>query len=397
MVLVLTPVLYPREVSWIDIVIAVVVATSALRGRSSGALRQVSSVLGFVVGFLIGTMVAPNLAHALASGAWRPVVAIVIVVVGASLGASLGGLVGSAAKVSMRRLKLGALDAAAGAAVGTLGSLFACWLLAGLVATAPWASLGSHIGSSRILATLDAVMPPIPSVETRVIQLFRTSDFPSVFANVVAPSVAAVEVSSPDQATAMAAAARPSVHRILATGNCSADHEGTGFVVASGLVITNAHVVAGSAGVTVDGRRGQVVLFDPNQDVAVISVSTLSWPVLRLASGPLSLGPAAVVGFPLNGALSIAPAGVAGEVSAATRDIYASTVLARSMIVVNGDVQPGNSGSPLLQGGGVVGMVFSKSLTLPLTAYAITNAVIRSEVLRVTAPRPVSSGVCVSN
>jgi hypothetical protein len=131
--------------------------------------------------------------------------------------------------------------------------------------------------------------------------------------------------------------------------------------------------------------------------VAVISVSTLSWPVLRLASGPLSLGPAAVVGFPLNGALSIAPAGVAGEVSAATRDIYASTVLARSMIVVNGDVQPGNSGSPLLQGGGVVGMVFSKSLTLPLTAYAITNAVIRSEVLRVTAPRPVSSGVCVSN
>ena len=56
---------------------------------------------------------------------------------------------------------------------------------------------------------------------------------------------------------------------------CDRVQEGTGFVAGPGLVVTNAHVVAGESHTrisTLDGRRyeTEVVAFDPDRDLAVL-------------------------------------------------------------------------------------------------------------------------------
>ena len=73
--------------------------------------------------------------------------------------------------------------------------------------------------------------------------------------------------------------AHASVVRILGTA-CGLAVQGSGWVAAPGLVVTNAHVVAGEDDTTVeaDGGRGmdaQAVAFDPHNDVAVLRVAGL--------------------------------------------------------------------------------------------------------------------------
>src|SRR5690606_7815495 len=62
---------------------------------------------------------------------------------------------------------------------------------------------------------------------------------------------------------------------------------GSGFVIRSGHVVTNAHVVAGEPTTTVrldDGSEltARVVLFDPARDLAVLEVDGLDRPGLEL-------------------------------------------------------------------------------------------------------------------
>ena len=59
---------------------------------------------------------------------------------------------------------------------------------------------------------------------------------------------------------------------------CGRIQEGSGFVVAGDLVVTNAHVVAGSTTTPVSARTASVldadvVAFDPVRDLAVLRVA----------------------------------------------------------------------------------------------------------------------------
>ena len=74
-------------------------------------------------------------------------------------------------------------------------------------------------------------------------------------------------------------AARPSVVRVRGNA-CGLGVEGSGWIVRPGLVVTNAHVVAGIEPPVIDRRGGRsysarVVSFDARNDVAILRVSGL--------------------------------------------------------------------------------------------------------------------------
>jgi uncharacterized membrane protein required for colicin V production len=387
---------YPFSVSWVDLVIMAMVVLAALRGRAQGALRQLVGWVGLVVGFILGTMTAPSLSTSITHSGWRPVLALAIVLVVSYAGLFLGQLLGSMLRRSIDLLRLGIVDSAAGVAIGVAGAHFTCWLFAGLLGSTTWGSVASAIQGSRVLAALDRVMPPIPALEVRVQSLFRSADFPSVFATVVAPTLPPTASGSSLGPVVSSLGSPSDVVKVLASGGCSAVHQGTAFYVSSHEAVTNAHVVAGATHVTIGGVRAYVALFDPANDVAVLRVPSITMPFSRFLTAVPSAGTSArVIGFPLDGTRTGAPAVVNGTITSQGRDIYNTRIMDRTVLVVDAQVQPGNSGSPVFVGAFVVGMVVSKSYSQALTAFAIPADVVRRDVARTPVTGTVSTQRCL--
>ena len=292
-------------------------------------------------------------------------------------------------------LRLGVVDSVSGVVVGVVGTLVGCFLVAGLLASTTWGSLAPEIQNSTILRALDTVMPPVPSIEAKVQSLFRTSDFPSIFASIVAP-VVAQSVAPQRLGPLVTSVKAPSdVVKVLATGGCSQAREGTAFFVTPHDAVTNAHVVAGEKIVRVDGSPASVVLFDPEYDLAIVRVAALDEHPLQLLSRRVSPGtPAEVVGFPLDATRTAAPGYFEGDITARGRDIYDQRLLTRTFEDIEVNVQPGNSGSPVIIDAKVVGVVESKSLSESSTAYAIPDDVVLRDLDRARS-RPVSTGKCL--
>ncbi len=384
---------YRGAVSWIDVVIAAVVVIATERGLSVGILRQVGSLVGFVTGFVAGILIAPSLASTV-SGSSRALIAIVVVVACASIGGVVGRQLGAAANLSVRRLKLSSLDRAGGAIFSAVGALIACWLVAGMLVNVSYLSLSSAIEHSRLLTVMDRIMPPVPSVEAKVQALFRKANFPSVFAQVIAPSVPNVAVRSGPSTTAALGNAAGSILKVTAQNGCGVNREGTGFVIGTDLVITAAHVVAGSHLIAVSGHRARLLVLDVRNDVAVLVVAQMPRPLSFIGSTPPTKTPAAVAGYPLDGGFTLTPAAIAGPLRAQGRDIYNNALFVRDLLVINAKVQFGNSGSPVLVNGRVVAMVFSRSTSQANVAYAVPKFVLSHDLSRANRTHSVSPGAC---
>jgi S1-C subfamily serine protease len=289
---------------------------------------------------------------------------------------------------------LGSLDAAGGAVIGAMTSLVTCWFLASVIVNLSWFSVGSAVNSSAIVTTMDKVMPPVTQLEGQVLNLIRDADFPQVFASVTAPPATPYPAPLQSIANAAAGASSTSVMKVLALGACGSDHEGTGFVVGRGEVLTNAHVIAGATQLQVGTHAAQLVAIDTRNDLALLRVATDGHTPLSFLSSVNPATPAAVVGFPLDGALTVTPSVVGGHLTAMSRDIYNKVSFSRDMLVVASVVQPGNSGSPVLVSGRVAGVIFSKSLSQRATAYAVPADIASNFVRSATSVAPVSTGAC---
>jgi S1-C subfamily serine protease len=254
-----------------------------------------------------------------------------------------------------------------------------------------------------VLTTIDTVLPPLPAVLARAQAFLSTEAFPAAFAAITPPRTSSVALPTPLGAAAIAAPVAGSVDKVLASGGCSETREATSFVVAPGLVATNAHVVAGESRVDVVTSAGSVastvVLFDPQLDVAILRVPGLTSRPVALDTQPAPVGTrAAVVGFPENGARTARPAGVAQSFLAQGRDIYGGSLVTRPIYAVTATVLPGNSGSPLVAGGRAIGMVFSRSLAQNDLAYAIQASALAPEVQQARVSQAaVSTGACTPN
>jgi 2-alkenal reductase len=158
------------------------------------------------------------------------------------------------------------------------------------------------------------------------------------------------------------------VENLTAIGDTSTDDllpqgQGSGFVWdASGLIVTNAHVVEGAREVRVifsDDRSatGQVLGADPNSDIAVIDIDDQSGitltPVERADIDSVAVGDRAIaIGAPFDFAGSM----TVGTVSGLGRSIRSLNIRYTIPEVIQTDapINPGNSGGPLLNSAGQV-------------------------------------------
>jgi len=144
---------------------------------------------------------------------------------------------------------------------------------------------------------------------------------------------------------AVAATVSPSVVQIETDNGL-----GSGVVYATGLVMTNAHVVGSAGTVTVrnaDGSavEGEVVGADTGTDIAVVRADGLDAPVASLASGLPSVGQIAVaVGSPFGLDQTV----TSGIVSAVNRPVNGNDKgVTVNMIQTDASINPGNSGGAL--------------------------------------------------
>ncbi len=382
--------------NWVDVLIVAIVIVAAIRGWFQGAIRQVLGWIGLIAGFYVGIAIAPSLSTRITHAAWRPILALAIVVVAAYVGHLLGHLVGASIRKTVKMVKLGLVDSVAGVVVGVAGALITVWLVAALLVATSWSAAASGIQGSRIIGDLDKSMPTIPSAEARLQTLLRNADFPSVFASIVSPTIPSSGATPKLGRNTLSPRSPSQIVKILAMG-CADTHQGTGFFVAPHLVVTNAHVVAGATSVTVGGVAAQVAYFDPVNDVAILRVAALasSSPMSFASSVPSSGAHAEVIGFPLDGTRTISPSIISGEITAQSRDIYDKETFDRTVLVVYSNIEPGNSGSPVLVGGDVTGVVFSKSLSQDETAYAIPAATVERDIAKAPANGTQSTQSCL--
>jgi S1-C subfamily serine protease len=362
------------------IVAAVIFAIAS--GYRRGLWLSLGQYLGLVIGVVIGAAVAPPILDRLqiqVSDA-RSLGAVIVLVIGGALGSTIGYWVGEPIRVRLiRRPGAGRIDSTLGAVFSGVAVLSVSWFL-GL--TFDRSAIAPVLQQSAILRSLDAIAPRPPAFLARVQTVLSGVRFPSAFSG-FEPLFRQAYPIPPSVDTPGVRAAEAATVKVAGRG-CGGIVYGSGFPVGPSEFLTNAHVVAGTRNTTIlfgdTEYRARVVLFDPEKDVAILSVPGLRISALPMAgAGPGTQG--AAIGYPEGGKEQVAPAVIDQEVPAQGRDIYGQNLVTRQIWVTEAKVVPGNSGGPLVDlDGRVVGVIFAASTTRPNQAYALTDDEVAPDV-----------------
>jgi S1-C subfamily serine protease len=329
----------------------------------------------------------------------RSLAALLILIVLGATGSSIGYWVGEPIRLRLlSRPQSGRLDSVGGAIFSALAVLSVSWFLGLSLARVPSPAIGQAIQRSTILRSLDAIAPRPPAFLARVAGIIAGVSFPAAFSGLEPTPPSALPLPASADTPGIRAAAAETL-KIQGLG-CGGIVFGSGFPVGPGMVLTNAHVVAGTQGTTVRDSAGRalsarVVLFDPRRDVAILYVPRLALsPLNEAAAGMGTQG--AAIGYPGGGPEKVSPAVINGEVRAEGRDIYGQDLVERSIWITQADVQPGNSGGPLVDlEGNVVGVIFAASTSQPGQAYALTDAEVQPDIDAAQGrTQPVAVGPC---
>lgn len=388
----------------LDAALGVAVVLAVLGGARMGFLRRSLSWLGLVGGlvagaWIVGRYVRPDTSTG-GPGVREFLISVGIVLLASALGQAAGMAVGAHARQGVGRAG-GRVDSAAGAAIGLVGLVLAAWVILPAMtdvegwpareARSSWAArwIHDHLGD-----------PPAPL--DNLPKALGVDGLPRVFENLreapsVEPPPAGLTLSSEALATAEA-----SVFRVVGSGCGDRLQTGSSWVVATDVVVTNAHVVAGATTFRVErpdgvGRDAEVIGFDPSRDVAVLRVA-------GLGAAPLGIGDAtegttgAVIGFPGGGPLTVANARVDRTVDAVGRDIYDRNPVTRRVHILGAALRPGDSGGPMVDAAGkVVAMAFAIAPDQPTVAYALAMSEVDPVVEAASGRQaPVGTGACAA-
>ena len=393
----------------VDWVLIGVLIVFALAGWRRGFVAGLLSFVGFIGGGLLAAFVLPDvIVKYTDSGFIRVAVLAIAIVVSAILGQLVASFLGRRLRGGLTWRPVRLVDSLAGAALNVLAVAIVGWIVVSAVAYLPASAVTKNIRQSSVLIGLDKLVPDIArNTFTNLRDAVSATAVPRVFSGLA--EFTGPDVETPDAQSVKAGgvqSARASVVQVRGDAEaCLSEISGSGFVVASGYVVTNAHVVAGVSEprVQVSGQgkylRAKVVAFDPKLDFAVLLVPELRAAPLTLADNLAESGdPVVAVGFPGGGDLTATPARIRAVVTARGDDIYGQAGVERELYAFRGQLRPGNSGGPLLSPSGeVVGMVFGAGVGDSKTGYAITAPQLASAVkAAVTRTDEVSTGVCNS-
>lgn len=188
-----------------------------------------------------------------------------------------------------------------------------------------------------------------------------------------------------------------SVVRVLGTA-CGLGIEGSGWIASPGLVVTNAHVLAGEDDTTVSTFDGASldavpVHYDVDNDLALLRIDP-SVPAMEMAPEPRRGTGGAVLGYPENGPFAASPARLGETSTAIGEDAYGNGSIKRPIAFLRGTVRSGNSGGPLVDSRGrVMATVFAATTAGPTGGFAIPNDVVVSALDGPTSTE-VDTGPC---
>jgi hypothetical protein len=382
----------PRALTGLDWIIIAFTALMAAWGFGQGLVAGGLALAGFAAGAFVGSRLGPLLIEEGSHSGYAPLFAL--------LGAlTLGAVFASGLEVLGFHLRhrlpeeLGLVDGVGGSVLVACLGLFVVWIGGAVALQTPGArELREPIQRSAILRELNAVLPPSGPV---LQALARFDPFPAIrgpSANVPPPNAAIARDRE-------VRAAGRSVVRVLGTA-CGLGVQGSGWVAGGGLVVTNAHVVAGQDDTTVQpGGEGpsldaEAVWYDPRNDLAILRAPGLGGaPALSMNVGARPGTSAAVLGFPENGAYDVRPARLGQTATVVTQDSYGRGPVQRSITSQRGLVRHGNSGGPAVDGSGrVVTTVFAASAGRQRAGYGVPDSVVRGALGRVRGP--VDTGPC---
>lgn len=390
---------------WLDLALFALAAAAAISGWINGAAASAFALLGVGIGATSGLLVAPHLVREIDSPLGRLAAGLAIIAAMVIIGQIAGVTIGRAARRFISGTGARLLDSTVGAVLQAAAMLLVAWLVAIPVAAQEGTGIGKAVRGSSVLAKIDDLAPEqlqrIPAAFTAVL---GTTGFPDILGPFGTTPLQ--EVDPPDPVLAASEVVNrvePSVLKILGRAeSCSRALEGSGFVAAPGLVMTNAHVVAGTGEVTVlsggEELSAEVVVYDPGVDVAVLRVPELAAPVLPFSDRRARTGDNAIVlGYPGNGPYRPDAARVRERVTLRGPDIYREQTVEREVYILRGTVREGNSGGPLITPEGeVVGVVFGAAMDADDTGYALTvEQVLPQLMAALEAPGPVPTGSCV--
>ena len=386
----------------LDVAILALTALFALRGYRRGLVYSVMSTGGFLLGAVIGSRIAPALVKEVLSRQTKDSAAdkavlqraltVIIVLVAAVALEYAAARMAVVLRRALHLTPLGPVDGLGGAALSAAGLLLFAWLIGTALGSSPYPKVVSQIRRSEVLSIVNRALPSSTRHQfSALLRSLQTHSFPALFDPLGRLPQILAPVPAPDAGVVPGAlqASGPSVVKIVGQApECSRQSEGSGFVISSDHVMTNAHVVAGVRSLTVTtpgpGSRtltGHVVLFDSQRDVAVLYVPGLGRAALSFAGTAQRGASAVVVGYPEDGPFKAVPARISGHQEITGPDIYQGSTVTRDVYTLRAVVQPGNSGGPLLAPDGRVdGVVFAKSIDTVDEGYALTAAEVATDV-----------------
>src|SRR5215213_4183731 len=264
----------PFHLQTIDVLLLVILALAALSGWRRGFAMVLLGYLGLLVGLALGAWAATQagLLVSADSSLRRLLTAVVVFFLIAAACHAVGNLLGMRVRALLGGRWTSQADAIGGAVVATVVAAVAMWFIALTLSNVPLSPFSRAVNSSSVLRTIDSYAPRPPAALAQLRGLLDRSGFPEAFSTLRRPVVSGPPPEAAKNPQVLRAA--NSTLQIQSRG-CGGVLFGSGFPIAGDLVVTNAHVVAGSRRhevVTNEGVRASagVVYFDPSHDLALL-------------------------------------------------------------------------------------------------------------------------------
>jgi S1-C subfamily serine protease len=369
----------------LDVLVGILLILAAVSGWRRGFTVVMLGYAGLLLGLAVGAWAATRVGVLVSAeeSLRRIFVGLGVFFVVAALFHSVAVRAGRLAKGALVGQLTSSIDSVGGALVAATVAGVALWFI-GLTMSDSLPVVARAVSNSVILTTIDDHAPRPPAAVSELRQLLARSPFPDAFAN-LRPAISSGSPPDVAQGPGLNRAKTATVQ--IESEGCGGLLFGSGFPVApSNLVVTNAHVVAGTTNhqvITNTGTklRATVVFFDPKRDLALLRVPRLDVRALQLGEPSGARVNGAVVGYPGGGRQQVVGAQVVTRTSALGRDIYSRALVRRQIWVLRAKIRRGDSGGPLVDNlGRAMGVVFAASTSDPQEGYALTNAELRADL-----------------
>ncbi|WGL52793.1 MarP family serine protease [Nocardioides sp. BP30] len=388
----------------LDWLLIVVLLAYALSGYWQGFVTGAFATAGLLLGGLIGVWLAPKALGNADPSVWVSLGALFIVILAASIGQGLFQYAGARVRDKITWRPVRVVDALGGALLSAAAVLLVAWALGVAVTGTRIDGLTNLVRSSAVLSRVNGVLPQQASKSLQTFNnVVGTSFFPRYLEPFAPERIVKVGPgptklrADPDVVKAGA-----SVLKVRGASSCGRGVEGSGFLIAPGYLMTNAHVVAGVAHPTVlvggTAEDATVVSYNPSLDIAVLRFDSGDLPALSFDDGLQAKAGVAILGYPQDGPFDLEAGRVRAEQRLRSPNIYGSGTVIREVYSLRGLIRPGNSGGPIVDADGkVAGVVFAASVSDPDTGYALTASQVKSTATAsVGLTDPVSTGGCAS-